>query len=312
MSRRARSATPWWVGLVLLLAAAPVHAQQQPGTRRLEELRGQWKKKTEEYARGRAAIDASAARLAERQRAHDAQREALRAAEQAQQDAWTPWGKLLARRQVEVDKRDLRVVSDELEREKQEGDRLRSRVGVLRLELVQTGRTLYERLIERADELRLNERGKQADEYYAEAMRDLELVEDLEAAEPPPLPAPDLPELQEEVRERSTKELEQLAEFYSELQAEAQTHLAGLLPEEQALTQRLRHLERLSEARVVLPTLPERRERAARALERFASLRQALELRAQRYGERVAALQEVIRVRALEESERERAREGGG
>lgn len=304
--------------LVLGCAAASPLRAQTPGSGalprgRLEDLRKDWKDTSAEYLRVRAGIDASAARLAQDQKAYDAQLQVLGAAERRQQAAWTPWEKILSRRALEEAKRGLRTVSDELQRERQEGDHLRQREGVLRLDLVQTGRGLCERLIERADELRLNQRGKQADEYYAEALDVMRLVEDLEAAEKPPEPPPALPDLQDEVRERSAKQLEELAGFYEDLASATRKHLDALRPEEKALGQRLEHLERLTEARVVLPTLAERRERARKALERVATLREGLELRATRYHERSQALEAALRERVVEESQRDRAvQEGGG
>lgn len=302
MSRMARSLAAL---LLLLTAGAPgLFAQARV---RLEDQRESWKRKSDDYLRVQAGINASAARVGKLQNQLDSQSNVLRAAEERQAAAWTPWEKILSRRAVEDAKRQVRASSDELDRERTGADHLRQREGVLRLEMVAVGRALCERLIERADELRFIGRDKQADEYYAEALDVMALVEDLEAAEAPLAPPPPLPELAQETRERTAQQLEELAEFYEGLQAATRAHLEGLRPEEEALTQRLRHLERLAEARVVLPTLPERRERTRQALERVATLRQALELRAARYQERIEALQEVLRARAVEESQRGRA-----
>ena len=292
----------------LLGAAGQLHAQQPPqGSERLEALRAAWAGTTDEYTATRAAIDAGEARLVKSQAEHDRHLEALRAAEQEQLGSWTPWGKVIARRAVEQAKQGVRAVADQLGREKHALDGLRQREGVLRLELIQTGRQLVERLIGRADGLRLNGRGAQADGYYAEAVQKLAILEDLEAVDAPPAPPPALPDLEEETRGRTAGELEQLAEFYAELQREAERHVAGLQPDEKALAERLEHLNRLLEKeKVAIPTLPERRERAARALSRVATLRQALETRAARYRTRVGEIKAAAERRAAEESQRAR------
>lgn len=302
-----------WAALLLVLAAPAL--AQQPRAKRLElaELQREWDAQLREHAQVRAAVDAVAVRIQQKQQEHTAQLAVVNAAEKALQDAWLPWDTIPRSMKLKDEKRKLREISDQLARDNINIDQLELREKALRRELIVLSRPLVERLLEKADQARPG-RAEQAQPLEAEALRILRFSEDLEAAQGAPDPPPKLPDLAEEVRGASAAKLEQLAEDYAANLRECERLIAELRPDEEEMSRRVRRLDRLVEDRAGGANAPQLRDRTRRALERVVELRQAFEARAARYRERVQALQAAAEeaLRRAAEEQRGTSRDGPG
>lgn len=308
------------VALALLGCAAALAQSPQPpkGKRRgLEELRGDWDEKFKAHAQVRAAADAVEARLKQKQQEHTAQQGVVAAAEKEAAEAWLPWP---ANSRLQSARAKLRAIAEELARETLNLDQLRTREKALRSELTrEVGPPLVERLLELADpELDPDPSDpRRAEEMRGEALEVLRDCQNLAAAEGPPDPVPQFPDLEGEVAGKSAAELEQHVEkSYAPNLRECEAILVDLLADEKEMTTRLRRLDRRVQDKAGGERTIELRDRQRKALERVIELRQAFETRANRYRERVQALQaaaeQALRRQAEEQERRSTGRDGPG